>query len=96
MIKLNYVLCLLLSSTLFVGCYPTEVHETINRTKHINIETEVIVKHIPNSKKFSIVTIDKCEYIVYKDCGVMSTGGWGSGGITHKENCKYCVKRFNN
>jgi hypothetical protein len=91
--KLGYALCILLTCVLCVGCYPTEVHETINRTKHIEIETEVIVKTIPQTKEFRIVTIDSCEYIVFKDYGYGGNAGWGYGGICHKENCKYCAER---
>lgn len=75
---------------LFSSCYPTEVHETINRTKYIEIETEIIVKHINNDRNFKIVTIDSCEYITWNP----NPGYTGSGGgICHKENCKYCTKR---
>jgi len=32
-----------------------------------------------------IVVVDSCEYILYD-------GTFGNG-ITHKENCKYCIER---
>ena len=84
---LRNTLYLVLALVLYAGCYPTEVHETINRTKHIEIETEIIVNHVNGNRNFKIITIDKCEYIFY------DTQHLGSGTITHKGNCKYCANR---
>lgn len=82
---------------LITGCHthPTEVHETINRTKYINVETEVIVKQINKNKYFSIVEIAGCEYILYSRTTELQGGygGGGAGGLTHKGNCKYCLKK---
>ena len=82
---------------LLTSCHthPTEVHETINRTKYINVETEVIVKHINKNEYFSIVEIAGCEYILYSKTSKIRNGYGesGAGGLTHKGNCKYCLKK---
>lgn len=90
--KARHFLYALLALVLCGGCYRTEVHETVNRTKYIDIETEVVVRKINSSKDYSIVTIDSCEYVVYH-YDANSVSGWSKGGITHKGNCKYCAKR---
>ena len=67
---------------------------TVNRTKTIIIEQEVLIKKINSNKDFSIVTIDSCEYIVFNRFYKFGNGDAGySGGITHKHNCKYCKAR---
>ena len=88
-ITMRNTLYLVLVLLICVGCYPTEVHETVNRTKHINIETEVIVKRINSSGDYKIITIDGCEYIEHHYHGESGVGI----GIVHKGNCKYCAKR---
>ena len=38
--------------------------------------------------KYDIIVIDSCEYIAYKWAGA------DNHVITHKGNCKYCIKRL--
>ena len=45
-------------------------------------------QEIPNIDKYDIIIIDSCEYIVYK------WAGSDRHVITHKGNCKFCLKRF--
>lgn len=92
--SIRHYFYIMLAVVLCGGCYPVEVHETINRTKHINIETKVIVKQLSETDNFSIITIDSCEYIIYKEKDMAgSHGGAGFGGMCHKHNCKYCKER---
>lgn len=50
-------------------------------------EVELNVLEDPD---FEIVVIDSCEYIVFDRVYTYA----GSGGICHKQNCKYCTARF--
>jgi len=38
--------------------------------------------------KYDIIVLDSCEYIAYKWAGA------DNHVITHKGNCKYCIKRL--
>lgn len=86
--KLNNVLYIILSLVLF-SCGETHIHEVINRTKTIEIQTEVIVKKVQGNKNYQIIIIDGCEYIRYfKTKFTMDNGTGAAGGLCHKGNCK--------
>lgn len=51
--------------------------------------TKVKVRQSVSNKYLKVVTVDSCEYVVFDKW----SGGGGHGGITHKGNCKFCLKR---
>lgn len=74
-------ICLLLIIILISSC---------DGIKKDDNRKEVEVEYIKDSR-FEILTIDDCEYIILYD----KVSYAGMGGITHKENCKFCNKRTN-
>jgi len=73
-----------------VSCGETHIYEVVNRTKTIEIQTEIIVKKVQGNDNYKIVVIDGCEYISYLQSvhySGVGTVGVG-GGLTHKGNCK--------
>ena len=41
--------------------------------------------NIDATNKIKIIEIDSCEYLLFE--------GFKKGGITHKQNCKFCLER---
>lgn len=62
-----------------------------SKTKKID-PTKNVSYDVMNNPNFQIITIDSCEYVLY--CSQKYSGSWASG-LTHKGNCRFCVKRSN-
>ena len=87
--KLSYAIYIVLAAFVFYGCSSTTT-ETITSTKHINVEVDVIVKHLNTNDNLSIITIDECEYIQFNQWSNGDNQGYA---LVHKGNCKYCISR---
>ena len=72
----------LLVAVIFCGCEPQNQQQK-GEPKN-NVERDIMA-----DSDFEIVTIDSCEYIVFDRVH----GYAGSGGICHKQNCKFCEER---
>ena len=83
-----YSFCTLLA-VFTSSCGETHIHEIVNRTKTIEIQTEVIVKKVRGNNEFRIIKIDGCEYIAYSKDEMNSYGDpYAFSGLCHKANCK--------
>lgn len=75
-------------SFFLLSCGETHIHEVVNRTKTIEIQTEVIVKKVQGNENYQIILIDGCEYIKYFQVEYSKDNGRGAaGGLCHKANC---------
>lgn len=74
---------ILLAVVLFQSC-TIEAHEQRKEEPKKEVERKVL-----KNSDFEIVVIDSCEYVVFDRVH----GYAGSGGICHKQNCKYCAER---
>ena len=70
-----------LAAVIFCGC---ELPDQPKAEPKKPVERNVLADN-----DFEIVTIDSCEYIVFD----RRIGYAGSGGLCHKQNCKYCTER---
>lgn len=77
---------ILLAVVLFKSCI---VESPEQRKEEPEKEVE---RNVLENPDFEIVVIDSCEYIVFDRVN----GYAGSGGICHKQNCKYCAERSKN
>ena len=62
--------------------------ETVDSTSQETKDTEMqfkVTEYLSAWHGIKIVEIDSCEYIIMKNNE--------AGGITHKQNCKYCARR---
>ena len=85
-LKSLFILCLVIC---FCSCGETHIHEVINRTKTIEIQTEVLVKKVRSNENYQIITIEGCDYIRYFQVEYsMDNGRGAAGGLCHKANCK--------
>jgi len=58
--------------------------KTITNTTYVNLEEHVKVTKLNSNRWFSIITIDKCEYVLYSS----DNADFSRAGLTHKGNCK--------
>ena len=79
----HYFGYILLVIVLFHSCRNEDIEQ------HKEISKEQVKLNNLKSKGFEIVIIDDCEYIVMD----RNHGYAGSGGICHKQNCKFCIGR---
>ena len=75
MATIKKIILLTLTALMMVGCKKEEPKQ--ENVQPI-VETDVVYR-------YSIMTIDSCEYI-----------GYGAHGISHKGNCKFCAERRQN
>lgn len=77
---LRYLIVMLVTSSMFYQCYDSPESNAKPKT----------IEFIGNDlhDELQVMEIDSCEYLV---------GWWGNATVmTHKGNCKYCLKRYLN
>ena len=77
------VYILTVAATFFLESCSTSQKTQVEEPKK-EVELNVL-----NNSDFEIVVIDSCEYVVFDRVH----GYAGSGGICHKQNCKFCAER---
>ena len=76
---------IILLAVIFLGCSKENQQQ-----QNIDLSKEVIVEDF-NSPYFQEVTIDSCQYILYRK---WEGGNYSfSSGLCHKGNCKFCSER---
>lgn len=74
----------LLVAVIFCGCEaPRQQEQPIVKTEEQIVNEQAYVNDL------EIVVLDSCEYILFD----RRRGYAGSGGICHKQNCKFCAER---
>lgn len=87
-LALSKAFFMLLVMCCFSSCEISNHHEQpIDASK--NIQTTSF-----NDSRFSVVFLDSCEYILYREQFNDGHGNKYTASITHKSNCKFCEKRF--
>lgn len=80
MVKTLNITLLIVLSIIMVNCGPSYEEVQIEQVKN----GKAIKSN--NGKIFDIIIIDSCEYVVY-DFGI------NNAIMSHKGNCKFCLKR---
>lgn len=74
----------LLVAVIFCGCEAPRQHEQpVVKTEEQIVNEQAYVNDL------EIVVLDSCEYILF----YRRRGYAGSGGICHKQTCKFCAER---
>ncbi len=75
---------LILVAFLAVGCSSTSGHKNNSVSSFESASTTFLEKSL--GREAEVVTIDSCEYIMWG-------GAQATVNLTHKGNCKWCLKR---